>query len=385
MQAFTLFSSVFFRGDEEGVVFYNTDTYISKTFKPTATIKDACRILGDMDNLYSLPVDEDNKRFCEELNDLGFGIIHDAEELVASFPPTLVIRKDWEQIKSTKGQAKAEVLQYLSEITLFLGGRPDVKDSFCQQTEYPYPGNALMDFSQLSVFLDKASRVPKVILKFIFPYIEGYPEITKIIDRIKSLKNTKKVFVRDQDYYGNSEARRILQSVEKHVVVLNDSRRLYFEDISDLVENRFLIFDKSEELASEECVNKRALSNFSFVPIFDGTNEQFIKDVTFPTEQEILGGTYTKRHLFSHQVINSFVFGHLFVTPEGRVYSDLREKAIGTIQDSLHRLIIAELDNNYSWRRARNTKAGCQQCRYLDLCPSISPLEKTMGTQCIMI
>ncbi|MBR2225142.1 MAG: hypothetical protein IJ893_03310 [Bacteroidales bacterium] len=384
MQVFTLFSSVFFRGDEEGVVFYNTDSFVFETFKVTPATKEMCRILGDMDNLYSLPVDEENINYCKRLSDRGFGRIHEEEELVASFPPTLVIRKDWEQIKLTKGQAKAETLQYLSEITLFIGGQPSQKDLFFLQTEYPYPGDAQMDYSELCAFLDKVSRIPELRIKFVFPYIKDYPNIIKIINRIGALNNQKRIFVKDQDYYGIREAKSILQSVESHVVVLNDSRHLLSGEISNAVGNRFLIFEKTGVSASEECVNKRGISNFSFIPIFDGTNELFIKEATFPTEQEILGGSYTKRHVFSHQVINSFYFGHLFITPDGRVYSDLRERAIGTMQDDLHTLIITELDNNFSWRRTRSDRTECRHCRYLDLCPSIGPLEKTIGTHCLI-
>ena len=384
MTVFTLYSAVFFRCDDDGAVFYNTDTYASVTYKTNPVVVETCRFLGDIDNLNTIPVDEKNKCFCENLRDLGFGLIHEEEEPVVSFPPSLAIRTDWDQVKAINGQANAEVLQYLSEITLYIGGRSDVKDYYCHQTEYPLPGDFQMDYSQLSGFLDKASRAPELRFKFVFPYIDDYPDIKKIVTRIESLKNKYSVFVRDREYYGNREARNILRSVENQVVVLNDSRHLFSDDITDSVKNRFLIFDKAGETASEECVNKRILSKYSFVPIYDGTNEQFIKEATFPTEQELLGGTYTKQHLFAHQVINTFCFGRLSVTPDGKVFSDLREKPIGTLQDSLHALIIAELDNNYSWRQTRYSKSECQQCRYLDLCPSISPLEKIMGMRCVI-
>lgn len=384
MQVFTLFSSVFFRYDDDGAVFYDTRNYAAESMRSTPEVRKSCSLLSNIDNLNTIPVDDDNECFCKRLCDLGFGKIHDEKETVVSFPPSLALRSDWEYVKTVEGQATAEVLQYLSEITIFVGGRRDLKEYLCYQTEYPHPGGAHIDYSQLSCFFDVISKLPEVRIKLIFPYIKDFPDIIKIIDRIKGQKNITRVFVRDQEYYGNCDAVAILQPIENQVVVLNDSRHLFLNDISGSVENRFLIFDNEGLSASEECVKRFGLTNYSFIPIYDGTNEQFIKDVTLPSEEELLEGTYTRQHLFAHQVINTFYFGHLFITPDGEVFSDLMEKPIGTIRDSLHTLIIAELDNNFSWRQTRCYQTSCQRCRYSGLCPSISPLEKIMGMRCVV-
>lgn len=383
MLVFTLFSSVFFRSDDEGVVFYNTEAFVSKTFKMTTVIRAICDDLVNIDNLNTIPINEKNNSVCVILCNLGFGVIHDENDIVVSFPPSLTIRNDWDNIMSIKAQTRSEVLKYLTDITLFIGGRQDIKDFLYYQTEYPFPGDVYMDYNQLSSFITSVSRRPEIRLKIVFPYIKEYARIKEIINQVSLIKNKYNIIVRDEEYYKNGVAKRLLGDIERNVIVINDTRHLLFDDISDSVYNRFLIFNKEGELAAEDCINRHNLSNYTFIAIYDGTNEEFIKDAVFPTEHELLCGNYTRNHLFSHQAINTFYFGHLFITPDGSVYSDLMEKSIGTIQDDFYSLIINELDNNYSWRRTRETKSYCRRCRFLDICPSISPLERWMNINCI--
>lgn len=384
MQVFTLYSSVFFRVDNEKAVFYNTDSFCAKTFKTTPMVREICHLLSDIDNLYTIPITEERREFCIKLCESGFGKLHDDTDLCISFPPSLTLRNDWDKIKSIEGQDAAEVLKYLSEVTLYMGGRQDVENTIFYQTEYPSLGNNFIDYAQLINFIHQVSNRHKINLKFIFPFVEGYPNISKMLRQIKQLKNKCGIFVRDSEYYSSHTAQTILKDIQANIVVINDSRQLFSSDISDSVFNRFLIFDKKGTIAVQELVERKALTRYSFVAVYDGANEQFIKDASFPTEKELLNGAYTRKHLFAHQVLNTFCFGRISITPDGNVYSNLMEEAIGTINSPLHSLVKTELNNNYSWRKTRHIKPNCCKCRLLDLCPSISPLESYMGVNCII-
>lgn len=384
MQVFTLYSSVFFRVDNEKVVFYNTDSFCAKTFKTTPMVREICHLLSDIDNLYTIPITEERREFCIKLCESGFGKLHDDTDLCISFPPSLTLRNDWDKIKSIEGQDAAEVLKYLLDVALFMGGKQDVESALYCQTEYPFPGNETIEYAQLLDFLDRVSCRHKIALKFIFPFIEDYPNIRNIIFRVKRLRNEYSVFVRDSEYYGSRTAQNILKDIRTKVVVINDSRRLFSKDISDSVFNRFLIFDQRGAVSAQKLVEENNLKRYSFIAVYDGSNEQFIKEVSFPTEIELLNGTYTRKHFFAHQVLNTFYFGRIFITPDGNVYSNLMERDIGTIKSSFHHLVQNELNNNYSWRKTRYTKLGCCKCRLINFCPSISPLENSMGTNCII-
>jgi pseudo-rSAM protein len=384
MQVFTLYSSVFLRLDETAAVFYNTRTFSFVSYKVNPIVQKVCIHLSEIDNLYSIPVDEENIHLCKQLCELEFGTIHHENEIVLSFPPSLVLKNDWEYIKSIQGQTKTPVLEYLTKITLFVGGIEGIDDHIFYQTEYPYPGDTIMDDYQLSLFLDRTSKLPEIQVQYVFPFIDEYPGITKILKKIRSAKNRFKIIVRDREYYGSPKAKDLLNSVVNNVLVINDARNLYYSDISDSVENRFLVFDESSESNADECVAALGLSRYSYVAVYNGANENYIKSTSFPSEEEILKGVYTRKHIFSHQVLNTFYFGHLYITPNGNVYSDLMGKTVGTILDSFHSLVVSELENNYSWRCTRHSISKCQQCRLLDLCPSISPLEKIMQIHCVL-
>lgn len=384
MQVFTLYSSVFIRFDDKAAVFYNTHNFASASFVSSAVVLDTCLYLSNIDNLNTIQIDENNACFCKQLCDLEFGAIHEKEDVIVSFPPSLVLKNDWDYVKSIQRESKTQVLEYLTRITLYLAGGKGINKKIFYQTEYPYPGDAIMDECQLVTFLDRVSKLPEIQVQYVFPFIEEYPGILKILEQIRKTQNRYKIIVRDKEYYGNPKAIEILKSAESNVIVINDARNLYLDQITDSVENRFLIFDDKSEANADDCIAKRGLLNCSFVAIYDGTNEKYIMNVSFPTENEILNGKYTRKHIFSHQVINTFNFGHLFISPKGNVYSDLMEKPIGSMQDSFYSLIISEMDNNYSWRRTRYLKQNCRQCHLVDFCPSISPVEKIMRSRCIL-
>ena len=384
MQVFTLFSSVFVRFDEKAAVFYNTRTFVPETVEMTPELLDVCQKLCDIDNLNTISVDENNGKLCKRLCDNGFGVMHDEKDLVVSFPPSLVLTKDWARIRAVGKETTTPVLEYLTDITLYLGGKADLKEKICYQTEYPYPGTEHIAFPQLSDFLDRVSKLPEVRIRFVFPFIAGYPDIMEILNKIRSLNNRYNIIVCAEDYYGSNEAREILRNEEQNTIVVNDTRRPLFDNMSGSVVNRFLVFGELGRAMAEECIERLGLRYYSLIAVYNGSNGHFIEETAYPTEQELLAGRYTRRHIFSHQAINTFYFGHLSVSPDGKVYSDLREAPVGAIGDPFHTLIVAELNHNYAWRRTRYDKPGCKRCRLVDFCPSPGPLENSMETQCII-
>ena len=118
------------------------------------------------------------------------------------------------------------------------------------------------------------------------------------------------------------------------------------------------------------------------IPVFNGRNERFVKEQVFLTEKEILNSRLDMRHIFMHQVLNTFYFGHLSVLPDGSVFSNNLTDRIGTIEDSLYTLIINAMNDENGWRKTRKVN-GCGICAFVDLCPSPHVLEQMIGVSCI--
>lgn len=66
--------------------------------------------------------------------------------------------------------------------------------------------------------------------------------------------------------------------------------------------------------------------------------------------------------------------------PDGQIYSEVTVSALGTIEDSIHNLLVRELQNNYAWRKVRNSEI-CKNCVYQWLCPS--PYERAAGKETV--
>ena len=67
---------------------------------------------------------------------------------------------------------------------------------------------------------------------------------------------------------------------------------------------------------------------------------------------------------------------------DGRIYSDATAPSLGTIDDSIYDLIVRELQENYAWRKIRDSESR-KNCVYQWLCPSPSSYERIAGKETV--
>ena len=86
------------------------------------------------------------------------------------------------------------------------------------------------------------------------------------------------------------------------------------------------------------------------------------------------------REIFRNQKLNSNLFGHLYVLPNGDVFSNLAQKPIGDLKtDKISKIILQELSSRFIWRKTRND-VSCKSCIYKYLCPPPSEYEIYMDS-----
>lgn len=104
---------------------------------------------------------------------------------------------------------------------------------------------------------------------------------------------------------------------------------------------------------------------------------------TLQRERERLGALLSKREIFLHMAVNANYFGKLTAFPDRTVHADVNRPAIGTMDDSIYRLISNEMEANTAWRITREFVRSCRDCLLRFLCPSPSSYENVMKLECI--
>lgn len=383
----TLKSDIFlWINDKEGLI-YDSSSFNSMKFVLTPSIKEMCNYLNDIDNLYSVSYDNNEidaplLQFIGVLLSQGFGVLNSDDHNIDSLPPVLNLQNNWEEVTKDNAQSTSRILNYLSVITIFLGGCNSNSDKLYLQTEYPIPGMEVFDFLKLSDFLMRIGSTYVKDIRFIISDFVNYPNISNILSLIESFGNKASLYIK-YDELSSSIVRDMIMRSNINIVVLyhGTCHMSMFTDFK-IINHRFIIDNENDYYIFKKFIEEARITNYVFVPVYNGNNQDFIINNLFLTQDELLQSRLTKRHIFMHQTVNVFSFGHLFILPSGKVYSDLTMKPVGSVDDSIHSLILAEQNANYSWRRTRRTN-GCEGCIFIDLCPSPTKLEDIMGAHCI--
>lgn len=178
--------------------------------------------------------------------------------------------------------------------------------------------------------------------------------------------------------------RTIVENPKVRLTVIVDNRELFKEAVTNLSADKdsdigfsFPISSEQEYEEALQIVENHNIESFTIIPVFNGKNLDFFEKYVFTSQEEIAIPNFCKREIFANQVINSNFFGELTITPDGKVYANINNPSLGTMQDALYDLVFNEMDSGRSWRMIRN-QGPCPDCLYQWLCPSPSNYEIVM-------
>ena len=140
----------------------------------------------------------------------------------------------------------------------------------------------------------------------------------------------------------------------------------------------FLIRSEKEYENANSCIETNELSKVEIVPIYTEENSSFFENNLYIDSESISEIELSKRQVFIQQKLNIFSFGNLIVLPDGKIYANLNDPSIGTINDTPHSVVYRELNEGKSWLKIRNQEPCCN-CIYQWLCPSPSNYETVIG------
>lgn len=346
-------------------------------------IREMCRQWEELDNLYAARFDDENKHiefqnFIQSIIDLRLGTIHDVNDIVVAFPPVLKINRGVNHANAWKGGMEVQpILPYLSKLRVFLGGSADNHD-WWMQTLYPKSSDVYLDSSRFLAFLSQCDQQSLLHLEIIVSDWNGIVLSNYAEALIGFKEKVRFVFAHPNPSFHNSLLDSVIANGYAVTQVCPADPALKKTSWVPGRDYHFLVRSENEYFHWKALLQENGPAQYDFVPIAEDNLDFFRKNV-FISEEEILDQKLTKKDIFRHQALNVYQFGVLYVFPDGTIHPAADAPAIGTLEDSVHQIIIRELEENHAWRQTRRLMSPCKDCIYHDLCPSPSVYERILG------
>lgn len=328
----TLKSDVFLWINKKEGLLYDCSTFKYLQFSLTPSIKEKCIYLKNIDNLYSIEYDDieaDHSLsvFIQNIISQGFAILHNNQDTIVSLPPVLNIQNNWERIQKANSQSLSKILDYLSVVTIFMGGHNIDDTNLFLQTDYPISGGETIDFHELSQFLKRILNTNVKSIRFVISDLSNYPNLVNILPVIASLGNKATLFIKEEELLDPIVNTLIKKNKILTVLLYRTSRCINKFINIEKIYHRYLVDNENDFFICSKFAEDANIVNYDIVPIFNGHNQDFIFKYAFLTREEMFQSRLQKRHIFMHQSVNVSSFGNLFILPSGKVYSDLKKKA----------------------------------------------------------
>lgn len=286
------------------------------------------------------------------------------------------------------------VLHNLTQLTVYLNTTCDNTCSLCH--EYfkqticcsKNETNSQIDLSLIKQLVNDAKGSSLLKINIIGGNILSFPSIKELIAELNRHQFKKNYFFNIKHLTEDiSLLKEILAHPENSIEVQFNSVKEK-EQIKRLTELNFsdrIIFNFFIESAKDVDIVNRLTTYYTIAharltPIFNGENLKFFEDNVYTCVDDILGQLASENDVKRNYILNNNFFGHLIIFPNGKVYSNVTDKALGTFPThSLNRMIHKELVSGNNWLKVRRKVQPCSNCLYHCLCQPISNYEQTIG------
>lgn len=383
-----LYPDTFIRRRNGVCLLYNAKSGNKKLFKVALSIIPYLDKLEDVDNLYTVEIcktdidnDSELKHFVEEIisAELGQIVVQDANTpKPISFFPMLNLQKDIERLRRETGRSVGESLtSYLTQVSIFIGGdnhHPD--NDFYKQVLYPINTDKRLSLDVIEKFTDKLAGTGMRTMNIV-GNIFVHPDFEKLLNLFCRIGVNTNLYIHYSDFIKNRDKENVLHNAGFKLKLICDNN----ESVEKTDHyNIFYVCSEDEYDRANNIITLLNLESHEIMPVWTGDNEEFFRDNVYLNYEEIMSINISKREIFALQVMNTNFFGKLSLLPDGKVYANINSEALGSVEDSIYRMIYQEMDKVNNWRMTRNDLQPCSECVYSLLCPSISNYECVIGT-----
>jgi pseudo-rSAM protein len=376
--------------NNDGLV-YQSKTCKAIVFSLTDDLIKLCQYLLVTDHLYSVELTEEElnganiRHFVDRVIDIEAGrLVLDTgtEKGTVSLMPVLKIQDQiqdfiWKHEQGIGG----DIIQHIHELTFYINGSKYGDDRYYRQTIFPGKDEISLESEKIIHFIRNSRNLFLSNINLVGD-IFSYPEYEKFLESVTAFDIPVTICISAGDFLGHKEQLRRTGWHEK--ISLNilvdqksdiDQLPVVLDDVNIPYKTAFLVFSGKNYLDIEQISIKL---NSEIVPVYNSKNIDFFESAIFINQEDILASCLSKREIFMRQATNMYLFGKLTVLPDGKVYADVNQASLGTIDDTAYSIVYREFTEGKSWFRIRD-QAPCKDCIYQWLCPSPSNYETVIG------
>lgn len=366
----------------------NKDRYI---FNLSDKIEKICHQLLETENLYTAELtdeminDEEISQWICSLVNIQAGYLSlnvEFDKRPVSLKPILKVQDDREYYVGQQELGfKGKILQNLHELTFYINGSEQGDAEYFRQTIYPIRSHQILGREKIRSFIKNSRSFFLSKINLVGDFF-SYPDFEGLIDDIAELSVLLTIHISIKDFLDH------VQKIENIKWPTDIQINILIDTVFDVsfLKDFPLPFSITVFVCSEDdFLQFSALfetypvaQEIRFIPLYNKENTSFFKSNVFIDKDDIDNMKLSKNEIFIRQAINAGDFGQLTIMPDEKVYANVNEPSLGTIDDSPYSIVYKEFTNGQSWFKLR-TQAPCENCIYQWLCPSPSNYETVIG------
>lgn len=374
-------------------IIYNSDNGKSFTFNCLNEIKTLCDTLVESVKLYSVELSKSQlcdsliKEWISEIEGIEAGcLIEEGEQnkKLISYFPLLRVQEDIDQIKWNHScNAGGKIIENLHELVFYVNGSVGGSNRYFYQTLYPIKSLKMLDFEYIESFVKKSYNTRLNQVTFVGDIVK-YKNIEKLCTWVLGIYFSVHFVLLDEDIRDSIKLFELSNSAQiSFTIIINDIPKLQsnYEIYWRFLEKETLFFPVTTEKKLDSIlsyIQDAELKNYKVIPIYNGKNRHFFEKFVYMTKDELASIKLSKREIFANMTLNTHSFGKLIIMPDGKVFADVNDSALGSISDPIYDLIYREMTERKAWFRVRDMKPCCD-CVYQWLCPSPGNFELVIG------
>ena len=376
--------------NDDGLV-YQSKNYRSFVFSISERLNEICRHLLVLEHLYTVELTEEDlnipdvRFFLDNLLEIGAGRLIPSTKTKKGDVSLMPILKIHEQVdyfnEKHKRGVGGRIIKHIHELTFYVTGSEYGNDQYFRQTIFPTKSESILEKDKIIRFIRNTKNLFLSNINLV-GNIFSYPKFEELLREIEIFEVTVTFCITASDVLANKKLLEKTDWNDKTSFRILMDKKDYIEPITAFFEYikipfsvDFIIISEQDYLDIEQ-ISTTIKSNF--VPMYNGENIDFFESNVFIRQEEILASALSKRQIFMRQATNIFYFGKLTVLPDGKVYADVNQTPLGTIDDTVYSIVYKEFTEEKSWFRIRDF-APCKDCVFQWLCPSPSNYEIAIG------
>ncbi len=274
----------------------------------------------------------------------------------------------------------SNISKNLIKLTIFLNDDDKISTTQVDYTKYfdSLKKIGYIDFSLLSEILCQVSVYPINTIDLCGSRVIAHPYFSEIVSTIHSIGKQVRLTINCDEITNE-----ISLDVDKlNILVDNGFNPIKLNRVikaTNLPDSRFYfrVICMDDIDTAKRFIEANDIDSI-VVPFFNGQNAEFLHNLLAMDLDEIFSRPISRREIFRNQKLNSNLFGHLYVLPNGKIFSNLADKPIGDFRtDKISKIVLSELSAGTIWRKTRDD-VSCNSCIYKYLCPPPSEYEISM-------